>query len=376
MKLVFIVQGEGRGHMTQAIALHQILMDAGHQVQKVLIGKSSRRKIPDFVLKNLGSKLKTFESPNFFTDQKDKSIKIGATIQKNLLKINHFKKSLHLIDQVIQEENPEVIINFYDVLGGIYNALNKPNAAFWTIGHQYLIYHPHFPFANHSFFHKYLFKINTWLTALGASKMLALSFQEMPSHNNPRLEIIPPLLRESVKNITPLKGDFILTYMVNPGYAEEVISFGQKHPEIQIVAFWDKKGSPECYRPLPNVSFYPIDDQLFLQKMAVCKGLVSTAGFESICEAMYLGKPVMMVPVKGQYEQACNALDGEMAGAGIQHHCFDFKLFTEYLDQGFSLPDYFPAWHAQLQIKIEEIIKENKIINKITNYLPHRAISK
>ena len=62
--------------------------------------------------------------------------------------------------------------------------------------------------------------------------------------------------------------------------------------------------------------------------MAACKGLICTAGFESVCEAMYLGKPVVMVPVAGQYEQACNALDGEHSGAGKKADFFDFRLLT------------------------------------------------
>ena len=35
-----------------------------------------------------------------------------------------------------------------------------------------------------------------------------------------------------------------------------------------------------------------------------------------------------MVPVAGQYEQACNALDGEQSGAGKKADFFDFTLLT------------------------------------------------
>ena len=36
-----------------------------------------------------------------------------------------------------------------------------------------------------------------------------------------------------------------------------------------------------------------------INPQAECKGLVSTAGFESVCEAKYMGKPVLMAPVVG-----------------------------------------------------------------------------
>ena len=41
---------------------------------------------------------------------------------------------------------------------------------------------------------------------------------------------------------------------------------------------------------------------------------------------MYLGKPVLMVPVEGHYEQRCNALDGRRAGAGVMAERFDRGL--------------------------------------------------
>ena len=42
MKFLFIVQGEGRGHLTQAITLEEILRRNGHEVVEVLVGKRDR----------------------------------------------------------------------------------------------------------------------------------------------------------------------------------------------------------------------------------------------------------------------------------------------------------------------------------------------
>ncbi len=168
--------------------------------------------------------------------------------------------------------------------------------------------------------------MHTRLTALGASERLCLSF--LPKENQAGLRVVPPLLRQEVKELKVSIGNFYLAYMVNPGYSEEVLSFAKLNPEVQIKAFWDKKGAQEFENPLPNVSFHKVNDQGFLEAMAACKGLICTAGFESVCEAMYLGKPVVMVPVAGQYEQACNALDGEQSGAGKKADFFDFKGLT------------------------------------------------
>ena len=65
MKVIFVIQGEGRGHLTQALALGQMLRHEGHEVVKVLVGKSKNRVIPTFFEKQIGCGIEQFYSPNF-----------------------------------------------------------------------------------------------------------------------------------------------------------------------------------------------------------------------------------------------------------------------------------------------------------------------
>lgn len=55
MKVLFIVQGEGRGHLTQAITLEEILRRNGHEVVEVLVGKSNTRRLPGFFNRSIGT---------------------------------------------------------------------------------------------------------------------------------------------------------------------------------------------------------------------------------------------------------------------------------------------------------------------------------
>ena len=72
--------------------------------------------------------------------------------------------------------------------------------------------------------------------------------------------------------------------------------------------------------------------------MAGCKAYASTAGFESICEAMYLGKPVLMVPA--HIEQDCNAYDAMKAGAGIIGDSFDLQSAASLCRRIYSEPSF------------------------------------
>src|ERR1051325_9856324 len=99
MKFVFIVQGEGRGHMTQALSLRNILVRNGHEVCAALVGKSARREIPAFFLEKIQAPVTSFESPNFVLDPKGKGLKIGETMVTNLLKYRKYMGNLKDIDK-------------------------------------------------------------------------------------------------------------------------------------------------------------------------------------------------------------------------------------------------------------------------------------
>ena len=371
MKFLFLVQGEGRGHMTQAITFSKMLESNGHCLSGVIVGKSKRRQIPEFFSREIKAPIHLVESPNFETDPKQKKVSLHKTILKNSLKLNTFQKSLKSIDQIVKEENPDVILNFYDLLGGLYKFIYRPKAAFWVIGHQYLIHHPQFKFAPNRTVEKYLFKLNTWVTSLGADEKLALSFLPQPNYTRQKIRVVPPLLRPEVKLLTPKSGNFYLAYMVNPGYAEEVIFFARANPHLKIKAYWDKKNAAETEHPLPNLSFHRVHDRQFLQDMAECRGLVCTAGFESVCEAMYLGKPVMMIPVAGQYEQACNALDAEASGAGMASDSFDFgkldKLSQTKSEAALQAREWNSAWPKIFNELIEKHSVEDQVFENGAN---------
>ena len=86
-KYLFFVQGEGRGHMTQAIALYDILVKNGDEVCAVIVGKNKRRELPSYFLDNIRSNIFHIESPNFVLDKYHKSVNINETIIHNIKKI-------------------------------------------------------------------------------------------------------------------------------------------------------------------------------------------------------------------------------------------------------------------------------------------------
>jgi UDP:flavonoid glycosyltransferase YjiC (YdhE family) len=88
--------------------------------------------------------------------------------------------------------------------------------------------------------------------------------------------------------------------------------------------------------------------------MAGCKAYATTAGFESVCEAMYMGKPVLVVPT--HIEQACNAFEMSQLGAGIVADDFDLEKLLEYIPQYQKKTD-FKVWIRQAEEYILDAIE-------------------
>ena len=344
MRFLFIVQGEGRGHMTQAISMHDILIKNGHEVVEVLVGKSERREIPKFFFEKIHAPVHTYESPNFLVANNNKGILLFRSILYNLEHLGRYFKSLAFINKKINSTKPDLVINFYELLAGLTYAIYNPSTPYICLGHQFLLLHPDFVFPKGQFLQRWMLNFNTRLTSFRAKKLLALSFSPMNDLPKKKLFVVPPLLRKEVLELIPEDGGYILGYMLNAGYSEEIVRWHQKQPHVLSHFFWDKKDVPEDMEAESNLFFHRINDVKFLSYMKDCSAYASTSGFESVCEAMYLRKPILMIPTKGHYEQKSNSVDAFRAGAGIVSESFDIEKLLDYIPRYDKKDQKFVTW--------------------------------
>jgi Glycosyl transferase family 1 len=120
--VMLAVQGEGRGHMTQAIAVLDMLKKSHMEVCCVIVGSSNQREIPDFFRHKFDVPVIAVQSPNFTTGKDNKSIQIGKTIWNNTLKLGAYHHSLAIIHKLVGFHNPDIIINFFEPLIGLYRS--------------------------------------------------------------------------------------------------------------------------------------------------------------------------------------------------------------------------------------------------------------
>ncbi|MFP4228367.1 MAG: glycosyltransferase family protein [Salinivenus sp.] len=357
LRCLFLVQGEGRGHLTQALSLRRLLTAAGHSVSEVIVGQSRSRVVPSFFEDGFEAPVTFVKSPSFVPDDHDRSVRPWATLWHELARTPSFLRSLRRIDAAVTEHAPDVIVNFFEPLGGAFAMYYRPDVPFVAVGHQYMFHHPTYQFPPGRWGERWMARAFARLTAWGASRRLALSLYPAPDRPEDQLTVLPPLLRPTLfQQSTESTEPFFLVYILNSGYADEVIRWHERTPDVRLHCFWDRPDAPPVDAYDETLTFHQLDDEKFLSFMARCQGFVSTAGFESVAEAMYLKTPVQVVPVEGHFEQLCNAFDTVRAGAGIRSDRFNIDELRSLLPDLRPRADDFRQWVQQAQSRfVQEI---------------------
>jgi uncharacterized protein (TIGR00661 family) len=65
-----------------------------------------------------------------------------------------------------------------------------------------------------------------------------------------------------------------------------------------------------------NLTYRPFSEQGFIEDLASARGVIAGGGFTLMGEAVYLQKPMLAVPLAGQFEQVMNARYLEKVGYG------------------------------------------------------------
>ena len=99
----------------------------------IVVGASNQRSIPDFFMDGIGARVTRVDSPNFVIDPQNKSVRIWMSIFIAFFRLRKYLRSIRIVHRLVQADKPDVIINFYDFIGGIYNKLKSPGAEFICI---------------------------------------------------------------------------------------------------------------------------------------------------------------------------------------------------------------------------------------------------
>src|SRR5262249_49892129 len=127
------------------------------------------------------------------------------------------------------------------------------------------------------------------------------------------VRVVGPLLRDAVRTARPRRGDHLLVYFnqgdeqLTPRIEEELAAL-----RMPIVVYATRDRAADR-----DIVYKRTGDATFLDDLASCRAVLSTAGNQLVGETMHLGKPILVMP-EDTVEQRMNALAVERLGVGAR----------------------------------------------------------
>lgn len=135
-----------------------------------------------------------------------------------------------------------------------------------------------------------------------------------PPVRKERTRLFPPILRKEILDAAARRkrGDHLLVYPAAGGHPDLLRALHGIGIECR---FYGNKAITE-ERVTGNLRERPFDEARFIEDLATCRAVIAGGGFTLMGEALYLKKPMLAVPIEGQFEQALNAQYLELEGFG------------------------------------------------------------
>jgi uncharacterized protein (TIGR00661 family) len=276
MKILYAVQATGNGHISRAITLLPYLSKFG-TVDVFLSGNNSNLS-PNLPIKFRSRGISLFYNRTGGLDY----LKIAK--QRNPVSVWKEIKELPV-------EKYDLILNDFDMITSVACLLKKiPSIHF---GHQASFQSNLVPRPKNKSWHGELLLKNY----VKSTHDVGLHFKSYDKG------IFGAIIKEEILRAEPKDQEYITVYLPshNPERLYSIFS------EIKKVNFEIFSRGFDRTKKIENITFQPIDNRNFTKSMVNCHGIICGAGFETPAEALHLGKKILAIPIKGQYEQACNA---------------------------------------------------------------------
>jgi len=323
---MFIIQGEGRGHISQAIAMQEILNNLGHEVVNIIFGKKPNRPVPDYIYNHF-TNVTFIDSPYLIRDKFNRKTKMWKSLFVNIFKTPHYLRQLKAINNEIINNKPDLIFNFHEILSGFYKLFYKNSTPLISVARQYFYYHHRFRYPRMSILSMLALELVNFFTTIGSVKRFALNFNQHENLLKRNITVIPPLIRKKIKSVVRQSEGHYLIYLLNSGYMAEILKMHEENKETVKFVFWENHDKMAD----KNLSFLHLNEDVFIEKLKTCSAVITNAGFDLFAECLYLGIPVYIIPVKGNPEQLINAITSQKTNAALVLNYFDRKKFLKFL---------------------------------------------
>lgn len=342
-RILYGIHGTGHGHAMRGLILarqlpqHEFLFIANDDAPKILE--------PEFKVARL---------PNLGTVFKNYKVDLSDTISRAIPVLLNRKKYVSQLLQLMEDFQPDVCMT--DLEFFVPQAARIAKLPCLTLDHQHIITCCRHKLPANMLWDAWLQGLTPRFLFKPTAANIIISFYAPPILPQYNAMVAPPILRQSTLNLTPCNEGHILVYQSN-STDQHLIQFLKTATSrtAHVFGYLDKESRDG------NIFFHKRSESLFQKLLASCEYVIQGGSHTLMSEALYLGKPVLSIPLLAMVEQRFNALYLERLGYGIQ---------TKMTDLNKSLLDNFESRLATFQKNIASanFVGNSRVLQIVDQY--------
>jgi uncharacterized protein (TIGR00661 family) len=329
MKILFGIQATGNGHISRSTEIYKMLKQHPEveQLDVLISGGKAKMSLPFEV----NYEYKGF---SFYYGKKGKISVLKSIGKANFLSvmIALMKVPFKKYDLIISDFEP--ITLWGAKIAGVKRV---------GIGNMYSMTSEKFPKTKGASMTKLFAQV-----MCPTRNKIAMHFQKFDDF------VYYPVIRNEIRHAIPADQNFTLLYLNSFSDEELLALFTENRFKNRRFVIYSKTATQGYTQG--NCLVKPLNNETFTQDIINCSGVITAGGFQTISEALYLGKKLFVIPIKKQSEQISNAKI--LAGMGV---CTSTELNGNEIHNWLENPN-------TVQIKFEDDL--DKIVEAIL-HAPH-----
>jgi uncharacterized protein (TIGR00661 family) len=290
------VMGDALGHVGEALALSQAM--PGHRF--LFLGGGVALK-----LRQAGLEVEPL--PLLGTAYRHNRVDLIATLGQGALALLGLAEALAGVERAIRRFKPDLVLSLFEAFTQL--AARRLGLPCLSLDHQHFLTQCQpLPVAGQETA-RALLRLSLQATTSWASGYLVHSFFTLRPRHPVRCQVFPPLLSPELRGPRPSQGGHALVYQTSSTFQRLLPALRQWGEPCLVYGLGQRPARG-------NLVFRPPERRAFLADLAACRFLVANGGHNAISEALYLGKPVLALPIALAYEQYANACMLRQMGLG------------------------------------------------------------
>lgn len=303
-RIIYALSGQGRGHASRVMAVSDELRARGHEIL-FCCGGTAREIL---TMKDEP----VIAVPSLRQVMEGNEVRVLDTLRSNWQAIVNLDAIVSSLADRFAACEPDLVITDFEAFS--HRAASRLGVPVISFNHQQIVTETRYSLPVKYRLDALLTELAVRLIVPHKPELTLITSFFYPKLRSPETTVlVPPIIRPAVQELTPTRGEHVLVYYNHTDGAEHVLQTLREVDVPFIVYNFDR---PAGRRQYPNVRFKePCIDE-FLNDLASSRAVISTAGFTLTSETLYLGKPLLVAPNRGIFEQTLNALFLERDGLG------------------------------------------------------------